>query len=672
MSGFLGVFGAAAAPEQNANVLPMGSGLGRRGGGPAEIWRDPDGSSALAVERQPWELEPGFSGPDLVAVDAALAVAADASLYYQADLRRALSEDAAPPGSSPSRLILAAYRRWGERCAERLEGDFAFVLWDRDQRTVVCARDFGGKRPLFYAQIGDSLLVASTIAALLAHPRCPRDLDPVAIAAAAAGLFAGAHETAYRGIRSLPAGWTLIWREGRLRLTRHWALPEVRSGKVLPFEAAAEELRELLGRAVAERLAPSGPTTVWLSGGWDSTAVFAAGERVLGDREDGGHLHPVSISYPPGDPGREDELIEAVAGHWGSPVHWLDIGAIPLLDRPAERAAVREEPFGHAFEMGNRALAQGSRAAGSRVALDGVGGDQLFQVSDVYLADLLLTGRWLSLAREWQRKGLSGRGFRAFFRLALLPLLPSGVRRSAAVVRGGRPLRGHLERPVPNWLRADFVGPSLLLERERLATPARTGWGAASYETSWYLNHPYFPRAFASVAGFGLEQGVEVRSPLYDSRIVAFAVTRPRVERAEGRETKRLLRRAMAGLLPAEVLAPRARRTGVTSGYLMGSLQETFAPYVTAVFDGPLRLAEMGIVDDAALRRRWSEYLRRGGEDLAVNLLLTLHTELWLQGRARDSELLESNHFGSTATVEPPYGRVARNTACVKEESCMT
>jgi len=305
-----------------------------------------------------------------------------------------------------------------------------------------------------------------------------------------------------------------------------------------------------LAGAVRERLAPAGPTTVWLSGGWDSTAVFASGERVLRERGGGKHLRAVSLSYPPGDPGREDELIEAAAGRWGSPIHWVDIAGVPLLDGPGERAAGRDEPFAHAFEMGNRALARGTRALGSRVALDGVGGDQLFQVSPVYLADLLRGGRLPSLAREWRRTGLSGSGFHQFFHWAMLPLLPRWLRRSVAPIRGGRPLRGHLERPLPSWLRADFAERTGLLAREAAAAPPRDGMGPAAYETSWYLSHPYFPRAFACVADFALEEGVEVRSPLFDRRVVEFAVGRPREERAGGGETKRLLRRAMRRVTP--------------------------------------------------------------------------------------------------------------------------
>src|SRR5690606_4084438 len=137
--------------------------------------------------------------------------------------------------------------------------------------------------------------------------------------------------------------------------------------------------------------------SIWLSGGWDSPAVFAAGQAALRASGDPRSLLPVSISYPPGDPGREDELIESIAMHWDVPIHWVDIRDIPFVDRPVERAAERDEPFGHAFEMWHRSLARGSRGVGAHVAFDGVGGDQLFQVSEVYFADLLRSGRLLEL-----------------------------------------------------------------------------------------------------------------------------------------------------------------------------------------------------------------------------------------------------------------------------------
>ncbi|MBA3760702.1 MAG: hypothetical protein H0X07_09210, partial [Gemmatimonadales bacterium] len=163
MSGILGVFGLGACSPDDRTVRSMLAGLARRGT-ECNILNAASGEATLATGRFPWEFAGGLSGPVSVVEDGALAVAADAGLYYQRDLRRQLQQAGVPVrGSTPSHLILAAYRAWGERCAERLEGDFAFVLWDGDKRRVVCARDFGGKRPLFHAQFGGTLAVASTI-----------------------------------------------------------------------------------------------------------------------------------------------------------------------------------------------------------------------------------------------------------------------------------------------------------------------------------------------------------------------------------------------------------------------------------------------------------------------------------------------------------------------------
>src|SRR2546430_9937304 len=128
--------------------------------------------------------------------------------------------------------------------------------------------------------------------------------------------------------------------------------------------------------------------------GRDSPAVFGAGQHALRARRSERELRPVSISYPVGDPGREDELIAAIADSWSTPVDWLDIRGIPFFDRPAERAAGRDEPYEPLYETLHRALAQASRAQGAHVVLDGWGGGQLFGADRSYLADLLRTRRW--------------------------------------------------------------------------------------------------------------------------------------------------------------------------------------------------------------------------------------------------------------------------------------
>jgi asparagine synthase (glutamine-hydrolysing) len=600
------------------------------------IWRG--AGATLAVARQPWELSPTFSGDALVVTDGDLAVAADASIYYRDDLRAALARaHVAATGATASHLILAAYRAWGADCAAHLEGDFAFVVWDAKARTVVAARDFSGKRTLYYSprngggSTNGTLVLSSTAGGALSLPGASTSLNLTVIAETAAGLWGGSAETCYESVRVLQGGETLARIDGApMRLHRHWSPPAASTRDAPPFEEAAIELRRLLTRAVTERLDTEGDTSIWLSGGWDSPAVFAAGASAL----DAGHgsrkLLPVSISYPEGDPGREDELIRHIAARWNADVHWLDIQNIPFFDNPAERAAVRDEPFAHPFEMWHRSLARGTRATHSRVALEGVGGDQLFQVSEVYLADLLRRGRLAELSREWKAKGMSGSGFRNFFRWAIQPNLPRPALSVARALRGGRPLLSYLERTLPPWIDSRFARVHSLENRDRINAPRITRGSRADRETAWYLSHQYFPRVFGAVSTFAKDEGVEIRSPLYDKRVIEFALTRPREERSTGSETKKLLRASMRGLLPDSILAKRATRTGVTGGYFARSMREHLPAIVDASFDHSL-LESAGVIDAIAFRRAVSEYARGVQSNFSVGLYFTLQSELWLR-----------------------------------------
>ena len=634
MSGILGVFNADGRPVEQSLLERMLAPMRRRGLDRSAVWSS-DGA-ALAAARHEWELRDDFGGAVLVVNEGDLLVAADASLFYRDDLRAKLAgQDVPTGGTSASHLILAAYRAWGAACVEHLEGDYAFILYDRPNRRVFCTRDFVGKRPAYFADLGDTFVVASAIGSILAHPACSPELNLVVVAATAAGLFSSAgRDTSYQAVQTLPAACHLSWQRGVITgPTRHWVPPVFERDGARPLDAAAQELRHLLCGAVGERLASSGTTSVWMSGGWDSTAVFGAGQDVLRGDQGDRRLTPVSMSYPPGDAGREDELISAIASYWNTPVHWLDIKDVPLFDRPAERAVLREEPFAHLYEMWNRAAAGGSGACGARVALDGYGGDQLFLVTECYLADLARRGKWITLAREWNAKRGKGLGLRDFFRWVIQPVLPQPLLNAAAMLRGGRRLQDYLmEQAVPEWFEPDFVRKYGLLERERSTVPRVPGASRAALEAHWWLTSAFPPQVVASVAGFALEAGVELRSPLYDRRVVEFALRRPSWERYHRRETKLLLRRAMRGLLPDHVLAPRRVRTGMTSTYLYRSMQGLYPPLLEDLLRSPLLLAELGVVNPARLRAAACSLHERGSFVVAA-LAATLQTELWLRAR---------------------------------------
>ncbi len=549
---------------------------------------------------------------------AGVAVAADATLYRGAE---------AVMGSAASG-ILSGYERSGVGFLGRLDGDFAFVLWDTTSRRLLAARDFTGRRSLFYAFAGERLTVASTVAGVLRDERVPRTLDLAAITIAAAGLWGHSSTTAYAAVHELPPGHLLEWRPGAPpQVTTFWRPPERIMTRQPPLEGAAAELRELLVDAVRVRLAPVGTTAISLSGGWDSTAVLGAGVASLGPAAHE-RLRPVSISYPPDDPGREDDLIEEVARHTGVATRWIEVDSISLFEGVAERAAQRDLPFAHAFEAWNRRLARDARAAGASVILDGAGGDQLFQVSDIYLSDLFARGRWLELARQW--KGRGGRGARNFWRWAVRPGLPTALTTLLARMRGMEPPPHHLDRQPPFWFVPRFLESHAVLVRERRAAPVLPGSSRVLAESHAYLRYAYFGRVLAQLHRFAREEGVESRSPLLDSRVVAFAAQRPWSERANGPETKLLLRRAMRGLLPDRVLAPRARRTGVTSAYFLRQLRGPGRAAVTEMLNDS-RLADVGMIDLPRLRRAWEHVLAHDDDEMGIRIYFTLQAEFWLR-----------------------------------------
>jgi hypothetical protein len=230
------------------------------------------------------------------------------------------------------------------------------------------------------------------------------------------------------------------------------------------------------------------------------------------------------------------------------------------------------------------------------------------------------------------------------------PVLPQPALRTAALVRGGRPLVGYLERHAPSWIDRDFLERHQLAERERAAMPPRERGSCVAYETTWYLTYQYFPRVFGHVSAFALDEGVEIRSPLYDKRVIEFAVQRPRWERSSGRETKRLLRAAVRGLLPDEVLAPRPARTGVTGGFFTRSMREHL-PALCEELRRSSVLADAGMIDAYEFQRSAAAYLRGETEEqVGVNLFFTLQAEHWLRARM---------HGGNVAAGDGPGEVVA-------------
>jgi asparagine synthase (glutamine-hydrolysing) len=593
----------------------------------------------LGVSRFAWEETDRRSGAARVRASGDVSVVADASLYYRDDLRRALQRERVPCDSEdPTELVLAAYKAWGAECARFLEGDFAFIIADTRRQRVLLSRDHVGRRPLHLFGSPSLLVVGSSARAVGTHPLVQAPVNLVAIAAAISGLLGGSRETGFEGVVPVEAGTTWEWSADRgLQKVWSWRAPTFRIGGKSDIRESGEALRELLVTAVAERM-DSGTTAIWLSGGADSTAVFGTGSEGVrrGIAPVGARLQPVTVSYPEGDQAREDHHVQAIAARWNSNIVWIDSESVDLFEDLEQRARVRDDPYAHTFEMMNRRLARASLSAGARVAFDGYGGDQLFLSSEAYLADLFVRLQWRELRASMAAHGYHG--VRGFVRWCLVPWLPEPLfdwiqtkRKRGAGTQGGL--------NVPPWLAPRWTSDAAL-RRRRAPEPSRRFLESPSqYESRWYVETPYFPRAVSWASAIALETGVEMRSPLLDQRIIRFAASRPVSERGYRGEGKRVLRESVRSLIPDSVTAHRPVKTGIPRGYLHRRMKAGFREALGRVFGSQSSaLVAAGLLDAEALRRSTEEYLSTEAHILGVQLFLTLQGELWLRSVSGFSE----------------------------------
>lgn len=206
-----------------------------------------------------------------------VAVVLNGEIYNFAALRRELSRAGHRfAGRGDTEVIPHLYERHGPACVRRLDGMFAFALWDRRRRRLLLARDRVGKKPLFYSLRDGVISFASELRALLRDPGVERRLDPAAIDAYLALGYVPAPLAAYAGVRKLPPAHLLVFERGALRRERYWRLDYAAKRPVGDRGELHEEIRSRLRAGVARRLVADVPVGAFLSGGIDSAAVVAA------------------------------------------------------------------------------------------------------------------------------------------------------------------------------------------------------------------------------------------------------------------------------------------------------------------------------------------------------------------------------------------------------------
>ncbi len=549
--------------------------------------------------------------------DGSVTVVQNGEIYNYRELRAELERRGHRfSTASDTEVLVHLYEEHGDGFVERLRGMFALALWDERERRLLLARDRFGIKPLYYRLAGKTLSFASELKALMLQPGFSREIDPRAVAAFLAFNSIPAPLTIFAEARKLPAGTLLVWREGSVEQMRYARPAPVAAEQVRrrPEAELADELRETLRDSIRAHLVADVPVGVLLSGGVDSAGItaLAAGEQ----------SQPVKTFSVGFEESSFDELDRArlVAERYGTDHHEIVLrpDAVELLPKLVEAF---DEPFGDSSALPTYLVSE--LAAGEvKVALSGEGGDELFGGYYTYVADLLAArvGRLAALAAP------------------LAELLPSSDGKVSFDYKAKRFARGAGLPPLERhhaWkeifsrqLQASLLGgrdagwDPVDLYRERYA---ETGGAEPlarlqDVDLGIYLVDDLLVKTDRS----SMAHSLELRVPFLDTEVAAMALGLATPLKVRGLAKKRLLRRALAPLLPKEVLrGPKQGFSIPVAAWLRGPLQGFARETLSAE-----TLSRQGWLDPATVTSLLDRHCS-GREDLSRQLWGLIAFTLW-------------------------------------------
>jgi asparagine synthase (glutamine-hydrolysing) len=510
---------------------------------------------------------------------------------------------------SDTEVVLKAYARWGEDCLAKFRGMFAFALWDARRHRLFIARDPMGIKPLYYAQTGSYFLFASEVRTLIGTGLVQPRIDP-------AGLinyltFGSAYDplTLVDGIRALPPGQTLTWEGGALRQASYWDLvgaPAAAARDSAEFLAdnekqAAERLQPTLEEAVRLQLVSDVPVGVFLSGGIDSSALVSILSR--------GGVTPstFSIVFREADYS-EAQHSRAVAAKFHTDHHEINVSQTDVL--AAIPDALRAMDLPTMDGINTYFVSRETRRAGVKVALSGLGGDEVF----AGYSSFRTVPRMERFAHFWKQVPRAVRGPVASAFSALSADNDQNRKLASLTRDNGRVLHPYfLSRMLFTPGQRDLLFRSAGGASEIAAASQRDRLQSALpldpiNRVSYLESRCYMLNTLLRDADFmSMSQGLEVRVPLIDHQLAKAVLALPGAWKLNG-TPKKLLVGALAGSLPDEIVhRPKRGFTLPFEHWMRQELRSEIEPVL-----GKKRISEGllgGMLDANQVEQVWRDFL---------------------------------------------------------------
>ncbi|HXG85367.1 MAG TPA: asparagine synthase (glutamine-hydrolyzing) [Pyrinomonadaceae bacterium] len=527
--------------------------------------------------------------------------------------------------SSDTEIIVHLYDRYGADCVEHLRGMFAFAIWDTKDDSLFIARDRVGKKPLLYShQPNGDLIFGSEFRALLAHPDVSRAVDYEAIDNYLSYLCIPAPQTAFKQIRKLePAHW-LRWKDGRVETKRYWMPDFSKKIKISGEEAEVETLR-ILRESTKLRMISEVPLGAFLSGGVDSSAVVALMAEASAQP-----VKTFSIGFEEQDYS-ELKYARLVAEHVGAEYNEFIVrpNALEVLPTLVEHYG---EPYADSSAIATYYVAKETRKFVT-VALNGDGGDESFAGYERYAAMRIAENYYkipallrktifenaVDLIPASDARHSRARDLKRFVKAAALPKTERYFRWVSALDRQAK----------AELYTEDFKNDTLNFDASAtigqwLGKTNGLGILDATLLTDQMTYLPNDLLVKVDIASMAVS--LEARSPLLDHKVIEFAASLPENIKMKRFETKSLLKKVAARLVPKEVIYRRKMGFGVPIGnWFRGEMKDFVRDVLLSE-----KSMRRNIIKPEVLKKYIDEHID-GKSDYTHQIYTLLMLELWFQ-----------------------------------------
>lgn len=490
-------------------------------------------------------------------------VSFNGEIYNHAALRKELQSNGHVFASdhSDTEVLVHGWEEWGENLAEKLNGMFAFAIWDVRKKTLFLARDRFGEKPLYWGRANGTFLFSSELSAFCGHRAFGAELDQLSLKKYFAHGFVPAPNAIYRGTHKLQPGHWLKLELGREpEIKAYWRFHITPSEQPPTLDEAAEEVRALLLKSVERRLMSDVALGVFLSGGVDSSAAAAAMAQFIPPQNVQSFC--IGFNEPSYD---ETPYARAMADTIGCMHHSQTLDLDIARELVAEVLMKMDEPLADSSLLPTYMLSKLARKHVT-VALSGDGGDELFAGYDTFKA-LKLSGLYHALVPRVLHSGLR----------RLADLMPKSSANMSLDFKIRRALQGLDHGPElwnPAWIAPlelcdinDLFNEPVHLDdlySEALTLWQRTDTLSTLDKSLEFYSNYYLPDAILTkVDRATMFNGLEARSVFLDNDLVDFVRSLPDAYKFDGTTRKLVLKRALAGLVPTNILERPKKGFGV-------------------------------------------------------------------------------------------------------------